>query len=234
VKPPTHRHSAFIILFGSRNFLSDDPSGSVRTTCPRCTREVDMKSRSVRSWFTLFFIPIFPISGRRQFTQCTNCGAQFSVAPEELRRRVSLNDTQMNQQAISLYNSLRASPANSITLDQLMKMYASMKEYDQAISAASEFSQALHNSEQCMTTLGRVFLAQNKFPEALQWFDAALQRNSDLGEASYYKALSHLLTMPPDYNAAIAAARAARSAGYPQADALLREAETKARGQPEK
>ena len=223
------RRPAFILLFGSRNLFSDDNTPPVRTTCPRCAHEVDMKSRSFRSWFTLFFVPVFPISGRKSFTQCPNCGAQFSVTPEELRRRVSVSESQMNQQAISLYNSLRASPANSITLDQLMKMYASMKEYDQAISAASEFSQALHNSEQCMTTLGRVFLAQNKFPEALQWFDAALQRNAELGEASYYKALAHMLSTPPDYPAAIASARAARASGYPQSDALLKEAEDKAR-----
>jgi tetratricopeptide (TPR) repeat protein len=229
VKSPNRRPSAFIILFGSRNILSDDAADSVATTCPRCAQQVGMKARGVRTWFTFFFIPVFPISGRKHFTQCPNCGAQFSVTPEELRRRVSANDTQLNQQAISLYNSLRASPANSITLDQLMKMYASMKEYDQAISAASEFSQALHNSEQCMTTLGRVYLAQNKFPEALQWFDAALQRNPELGEASYYKALSHMLSTPPNYDAAITAARAARAAAYPQADALLREAEAKSR-----
>jgi tetratricopeptide (TPR) repeat protein len=223
------KHSAFIILFGSRNILSDDVAEPVVTTCPRCGQDVGMKARHLRTWFTFFFVPVFPISGRKQFTQCPNCGAQFSISPDELRRRVSASDAQTNQQAISLYNSLRASPANSITLDQLMKMYASMKEYDQAISAASEFSEALHNSEQCMTTLGRVYLAQNKFPEAVQWFDAALGRNPELGEASYYKALSHMLSTPPDYTAAITAARAARTAGYPQAEALLREAESKAR-----
>jgi tetratricopeptide (TPR) repeat protein len=230
VKPYNHRHRGFIILFGSRNIASDDKSEPVRTTCPRCSHEVDMKARSVRGWFTLFFIPVFPISGRQSFTQCPNCGAQFPVSPEQLRRRVSENDAQLNQQAIALYNSLRTSPANSITLDQLMKMYASMKEFDQAVSAASEFSQALHNSEQCMTTLGRIYLAQNALPEALQWFDAALARNPGLGEANYYKALSHLLSTPPDYSAAITAARSARAAGYPQAETLLKEAEGKARG----
>jgi tetratricopeptide (TPR) repeat protein len=130
-----------------------------------------------------------------------------------------------------LYNSLRSSPANSIALDQLMKMYATMQAYDQAIAAASDFPQALHNSEQCMTTLGRVYLAQNKFNEATQWLAAAVDRNPQLGEAQYYKALAHLMSTPPDYPAAITAARAARSTGYPQAEALLRQAEAKARGE---
>jgi tetratricopeptide (TPR) repeat protein len=223
------RHAGFIILFGSRTIKSDDATEPVRTNCPRCSREVDMQARSYRNWFTFFFIPLFPISARRPFTQCPQCGAQFSVSPEQLRRRVSMNDQQQNQQAITLYNSLRASPANSITLDQLMKMYASMKEFDQAMSAAGEFPAALNSSEQCMTTLGRVYLAQNKFAEAIAWFEAALARNAGLGEAQYYKALAHMLATPADYGAAITAARAARGAGYPDSEALLKEAESKAR-----
>ena len=188
-----------------------------------------MQGKSLRHWFTFFFLPIFPISGKRVFTQCPQCGAQFPLAPEELRQRVQASDQQQNQQAIALYNSLRASPANSITLDQLMKLYASMHEFPQAISAASEFSQALDNSEQCMTTLGRVYLAQNNFGDAIKWFDAAIERNPQLGEAQYYKGLAHLLTTPPNFPAAISAARAARSAGYPEAESLLKQAETRAR-----
>ena len=187
-----------------------------------------MQAKGVRHWFTLFFVPVFPVSGKRPFTQCPNCGAQFAVAPEQLRQRVSINDQQQNQQAIALYNSLRSSPANSITLDQLMKLYGQMKEFDQAIGAAAEFPQALHNSEQCMTTLGRIYLAQNKFADAIKWFDAAVERNPYLGEAQYYKGLAHLLATPPDYQAAIGAARAARAAGYPEAESLLREAQSKA------
>jgi tetratricopeptide (TPR) repeat protein len=231
VKGTNHRrrgNAGFIILFGSRAITSNDSAEPVRTTCPRCNREVDMAARSYRNWFTLFFVPVFPISGRKSFTQCPQCGAQFPVSPDQLRRRVSMNDQQQNQQAIALYNSLRASPANSITLDQLMKMYASMSEFDQAISAAGEFPQALNNSEQCMTTLGRIYLAQNKFPEAIGWLDAAVARNSGLGEAHYYNALAHMLTTPPDYPSAVNSARSARTAGYPDSDALLKEAESKA------
>jgi tetratricopeptide (TPR) repeat protein len=188
-----------------------------------------MQGKNLRHWFTFFFLPIFPISGKRAFTQCPQCQAQFPLAPEQLRQRVQASDQQQNQQAISLYNSLRASPANSITLDQLMKLYAGMQEFPQAISAASEFPQALQNSEQCMTTLGRVYLAQNKFGDAIKWFDAAIDRNPQLGEAHYYKGLAHLLTTPPNTSVAVAAARAARSAGYPEAESLLRQAEARAR-----
>jgi tetratricopeptide (TPR) repeat protein len=232
-KPPgwRRRRRGFIILFGSRTIVSDEAAEPLVARCPRCGREANLRARGYRHWFTLFFIPIFPISGRTRFTQCSACGAQFQLPPEELRARLTATDQQQTQQAIGLYNSLRASPANSVTLNQLMTMYAEMKEYDQAVSAAADFPQALQASEQCMATLGRVYLAQNKYPEAVRWFDAAVARNAQFGEALYYKAIAHLLTSPPEPEKAVVAARTARNAGYPNSDALLREAEGKVRGE---
>ena len=223
------RDRGFIILFGARPVVANEAVPPVQTRCPRCGQLTALVARSYRNWFTLFFVPVFPISGRTQFCECPACGAQIPVPADELRRRLAESDQQQRQQAITLYNSLRASPANSVTLNELMTLYASMNEIDQAASAAAEFPQALHASEQCMTTLGRVYLAQNRFADAIQWFDAAVARNPMLGEAQYYKALAHLLTSPPESAQAIAAARAARTAGFPNADALLREAEEKAR-----
>jgi tetratricopeptide (TPR) repeat protein len=218
------------LLFGSRTIISTDGSPAVRTHCPRCNQEGEFLAKSYRTWFTVFFIPIFPVSSRTSFTQCPHCGAQFPFSGEELRDRVSVAGQQQNQRAIALYNSMRNSPANSITLNELMTVYATMQEFDQAISAANTFPDALSSSEQCMTTLGRVYLAQNRHDDALKWFDAAVARNAMLGEAQYYKALTHMLKTPPQYPQTIAAARAARNAGHPQAEGLLREAEEKSRG----
>lgn len=225
------RRPGFILLFGSRSLVSDDSATQpVEAPCPRCSQVTTLRPRRYRTWFTIFFIPVFPVSGSTQFTQCSACGAQFPVTTDQLRQGLAAADQQQNQRAISLYNSLRASPANSVTLNELMLLYASINDFGAALSAAGEFPDALNNSEQCMTTLGRVYLAQNRHAEALQWFDAAVARNPSLGEAQYYKALTHLLKTPPDPDQAVPAARAARAAGHPNADALLKEAEAKARG----
>jgi len=235
LRMPTHlrarsRRPAFILLFGSRQVVSDDPSAEpVETLCPRCSQVATIVGKTYRTWFTLFFLPVFPMSKSVPFTQCTACGGQFPVTVDDLRRGLAQSEQRSNQEAITLYNSLRASPANSITLNQLMLMYASMNEYDQAISAAREFPEALNSSEQCMSTLGRVYLAAEKRPEALQWFNAALARNSQLGEAHYYKAIAYLTSTPPDPSSAITSARAARNAGFPNSEAVLKEAEGKAR-----
>lgn len=222
------RRRGFIILFGARGIVSGGSEPPVQATCPRCGQSAEFASKGIRTWFTIFFVPVFPISGRKEFCQCSVCGAQFTLTARELQSRMAQSEQQSNQQAIGLYNSLRASPANAVTLNQLMTAYASMKEYDQAISAATEFSQALNSSEQCMATLGRVYLAKNEYALALHWLNQAVSRNPQYGEAQYYKGVAHLLSTPPEYPQAIAAARAARAAGHAGADELLKDAETRA------
>jgi tetratricopeptide (TPR) repeat protein len=222
----------FIILFGTRNIISNSSTAEepIETRCPRCGTPSAMVGKTVRPWFTLFFLPLFPVGGTRTFTQCTSCQASFAVAPEQLANQAARVDAKQNERAIAMYNSLRTSPANSITLNDVMQLYASLGEFDQAISAAAEFPQALNASEQCMSTLGRVYLAKQEHAEAIKWFDAAIARNSSQGEAHYYKAAAYLTATPPEPDKAVAAARAARKAGYPNADELLREAEEKSRG----
>jgi predicted Zn-dependent protease len=175
----------------------------------------------------VLFIPVFPVGASRQFTQCSQCQASFAMPPEQVASQVAKIDAKENQRAIAMYNSLRASPANSITLNDLMQLYASMSEFDSAISAAADFPAALNSSEQCMTTLGRVYLAKNEHGAALQWFDAAAARNPQYAEAYYYKAAAHLTATPAEPQKAAAAARTARNAGFPNAEELLRQAEQK-------
>ena len=79
------RRSGFILLFGTRPIVSDDGAASVRTVCPNCGRETNIVGKSVRHWFTLFFVPLFPVSGRQRFSQCTNCGAQFPTESDFAR-----------------------------------------------------------------------------------------------------------------------------------------------------
>lgn len=224
------RHRGFILLFGTRPIVSSDAGPSATGPCPQCGQVSTFVPKSVRYWFTIFFIPVFPISGRKSLAECTNCRAQFQGSTREIGNQAARNDAQANQRAIALYNSMRASPANAITLDELMQTYAGMGEFDQAIGAAGQFPDALSASEQCMTTLGRMYLAKNDFATALQWFDAAIARNPMYGAGQYFRAVALMTAPTPDYGQAITAARAARNAGYPQADELLRELETRSRG----
>jgi predicted Zn-dependent protease len=183
--------------------------------------------KQIRPWFTVLFIPVFPVGQSRQFTLCSRCQTSFALPPGDLAGHLAKIDARENQRAIAMYNSLRASPGNSITLNDLMQLYAQMNELDSALSAAADFPVALNSSEQCMTTLGRVYLAKNQHEAALQWLDAAVSRNPQYAEAYYYKAAAHLTGTPVEAQKAAVAARTARNAGYPNAEELLRQAEQK-------
>jgi tetratricopeptide (TPR) repeat protein len=220
------RRRGFFFLIGTRRMVSNDGTPA-EAPCPNCRQRTLFQPKSARSWFTFFLIPIFPVSGKMTLSQCGNCRMQYRLTPQQLNSRVAASQTLQMQQAIQMYNSLRASPANSVTLNNLLLLYLELKELDQALSAANEFPQALNSSEQCMTTLGRILMERAQHAEAIKWFDAALARNPMLGEAAYCKAVALMNLTPPDLEAAKAAARTARTANMNGADALLKNIEAR-------
>jgi tetratricopeptide (TPR) repeat protein len=226
-----HRRG-FIILFGTRNVVSPDAAAGRPprdVACPRCGRTGTLGGRQVRPWFTLFLLPVFPLGSGRRFTQCGQCKASFATAPQEFARAAAHSDARQSQRGIALYNSMRASPGNSVTLDELMNLYLSIGEARQATAAGAEFPAAVDANEQCMTTLGRAHLASGNPAEAIRWLERALARNPQLGEAHFQQARAYLAATPPDVDRAVTAARTARWAEHPEAEALLRRAESLAR-----
>ena len=186
------RHRGMIILFGSRTVVSDDGSAGRRMECPSCHRITILRCKRQRDWFTVFFLPVFPICSAKRYGQCSVCGAQFSITVKPHRQRQSAQRQRLNQQAITLYNSLVAAPFNAVALRDLMFTYMAMEEYDQAIGAAGRFPDTLNRSEQCMTLLGRIYLFKRDPASAIAWFDAASARNPNLGDPHHFKALAHL------------------------------------------
>ena len=223
------RPRGFILFFGTKPVTKDEPGPRVTTRCPKCEQIAELIPRSYRQYFTLFFLPVFPIGPKMLFSQCANCSTTFRVPPQQIKSRVDQVDESQRQRGIAMYNSLRASPANAVTLNELMALYAGMNDFDEAISAANTFPAALDSSEQCMTTLGRVYLAMGRHDDAVSWFDKAIARNAFYGDAQYFKAVALSSRVPPELEAAQAAARAARGAGHPSADMLLRDIEQKLR-----
>ena len=200
---------------------------SANAKCPRCGRVGALAGRRVRRWFTLFFVPVFPLDGGRSFTQCGHCGASFSGPPRRVAGIAARDDVRQVQRTIALYNGLRGSPANSVTLNELMALYLSIGEPEQAVGAAADFPDALNASEQCMVTLGRAYLVANRSDEAIGWLDTALARNPELAEAHFQRAVACLKANPPDLHGAVSGARSAQRLGYPGAADLLAAAQAR-------
>ena len=65
-----------IILFGTRRRRT--PLGIVMLLCQRCQRPSAHAVFMVRTWFTLFFIPLFPVS-IKYATACPLCGVVTQI-----------------------------------------------------------------------------------------------------------------------------------------------------------
>ncbi|WP_321469911.1 zinc-ribbon domain-containing protein [uncultured Paludibaculum sp.] len=48
-----------------------------RGHCAKCGFVSDMRHQSIRSYFTLFFVPVIPISKAEQVLTCVRCGTSY-------------------------------------------------------------------------------------------------------------------------------------------------------------
>jgi hypothetical protein len=72
------------IIFGAKTVKKPVKKGlNLRKHCGRCHFLSDLREHSHRQYFTLFFIPVFPISKGESFLVCNRCGASFYIRAED-------------------------------------------------------------------------------------------------------------------------------------------------------
>ena len=54
--------------------------------CSRCNNVSEWSLMHTQQWFTLFWIPIFPISKKHEYMQCPICGQGYEV-PKDLEEK---------------------------------------------------------------------------------------------------------------------------------------------------
>ncbi len=66
-----------IIIWGSRYLTS--VLGEGKFYCPECNlSQIPYKLKSAREWFTLYFIPIFPMGSPQVYVECCDCRGTFT------------------------------------------------------------------------------------------------------------------------------------------------------------
>lgn len=68
------------IIYGTRGIESTIQAGEFH--CPRCGPGRRFKRKSVRRWFTLYFLPVIPLYKAGDFVECFQCSGTFG--PETL------------------------------------------------------------------------------------------------------------------------------------------------------
>jgi hypothetical protein len=73
-----------MIIFGSR--VKSALVAVLFLTCVLCKTPAAQRLVRVRTWFTLFFIPIFPFGHGRYVQECAYCGTQVSIDRDSAER----------------------------------------------------------------------------------------------------------------------------------------------------
>ena len=76
------------ILFGTKGRAIETDSGQFH--CPNCNIKEEYGKKYVQDWFTLFFIPIFPISGKKNdHIECRKCESIYHTDVIEYKPAIS-------------------------------------------------------------------------------------------------------------------------------------------------
>lgn len=73
-----------LVIFGSRGVEDERDRGDF--LCPECGVERPYVHKRMRRFFTLYFIPILPISTVGEYVKCAGCGGTFKPAVLEFGR----------------------------------------------------------------------------------------------------------------------------------------------------
>ena len=52
--------------------------------CPQCRFEAGFEHHKAQRYFTLYFIPLFPLETLGEYVQCVHCGGQYDMRVLEL------------------------------------------------------------------------------------------------------------------------------------------------------
>ena len=66
------------IIWGWKNIQSPGRRGEFH--CPNCSMPQKYRRRTLRTWFTLYFIPVIPLRKVAEYVQCQSCGGTFTPA----------------------------------------------------------------------------------------------------------------------------------------------------------
>jgi uncharacterized protein (UPF0212 family) len=65
-----------MIVFGTRPRYKVVDTGQFN--CPHCGKPREYQHKHGRNYFTVYFIPIFPIGEAHEFIECTTCGRSYA------------------------------------------------------------------------------------------------------------------------------------------------------------
>lgn len=79
-----------MLIFGWGKTTKKDFGETLPMTCPVCKNKIFMSYLRVRTWFTLFFIPVIPYSSKH-YLLCGHCGNGKEICGGDVEGIRSIN-----------------------------------------------------------------------------------------------------------------------------------------------
>ena len=122
------------IIFGSRQRKQE--LGQIVSACDRCGRETVHLVERLRTWFTLFFVPVCPLSGQHDVRRCNLCGQEQSGGFSSSAARMKCPQC---AEPIQAEARVCRFCGHQLTPEQLAEC---RREHDAAVSSAAEATRA--------------------------------------------------------------------------------------------
>ncbi|MGD9365098.1 MAG: zinc-ribbon domain-containing protein [Desulfobacteraceae bacterium] len=80
-----------MIIFGWGRVTNKNYGPTIATNCPNCNNDTWLQLYRCRTWFTLFFIPVFPYS-KKHLLLCDVCSQGVELKGEQIQRAKQMNE----------------------------------------------------------------------------------------------------------------------------------------------
>jgi tetratricopeptide (TPR) repeat protein len=226
-----------LIVWGSKPRITvTDPEGA-RVVCPNCGVESRFIEKQVRTYFTLYWIPLFPMGRGEKLIECEYCHAQLLTTLEELRAQEAArheedarnaaareaSEREQSEEVERLQRHWQEQPEDRVSLCKLLDFLAGQGRYHRIQELEPGIRARYGEDPDVLLRLAHAAFALKRHADAIRDYETLLGQNPYRGDARYYLASSYRELQPPNWDLALQHMQIASDMGYqPAVEALPR------------
>jgi hypothetical protein len=110
-----------MIIWGSRGLTSAVQSGEFH--CPQCATQRPYTLKQVRTFFTLYFIPLIPLNVAGRYIECGSCGGTFAEEVMSYDPEKEREETQNQMLRVMVMAALADGEVDAAERSEIEKQY---------------------------------------------------------------------------------------------------------------
>jgi len=145
-----------LIIFGTTGLKTKvKDEDALINSCPNCSGDLFMKKYT--RWFTLFFIPVFPINTLDSFYECSSCNNAYAIKIKSILSETTEKRDQAIERTQNLYaNALVAAMTHMAVIDndfaheeerEILDTIKKFPQYDEELNATMRMVKEHGNNE---------------------------------------------------------------------------------------